>query len=395
MSIRTGKIERCPNCSVEVSPSTQQCLHCGTRISETLKARSFARKLTFLRIAGLILIAGVLLAAIPWLPQGIQWLQLQWRLQNSQLVFEAVSRANGNSQAADLLGKPIETRWLVRGYIHDDETGWRDEKLWIPVRGSQRDGTLYARVGKGSGPWVFSELELSTSDGTVVNLLEPVSSAPWAKLAARGPTYLIPLGGVESLGIQELPEYYRKIFDLEVKLLPPIPLDTAARDSIRMQFVALDLVDKMKHHYPQLAKDDSAVLIGITEEDMYIRNFDWRFAYTYRRGRRFAVVSSARLKPFLYGLPEEKELLQTRVRKVISRDIGLLVYGLPHNDDPTSLLYNEMWSVRDIDLASERFDGLGALAVVSEFRNAHAQPPSRPEFRTDLVKSAKADGRYP
>jgi YD repeat-containing protein len=54
-----------------------------------------------------------------------------------------------------------------------------------------------------------------------------------------------------------------------------------------------------------------------------------------------------------------------------------------------------MWSVRDIDLASERFDGLGSVAVVSEFKDAHTQAPVKSELRADIPQPVKANGRHP
>jgi len=36
----------------------------------------------------------------------------------------------------------------------------------------------------------------------------------------------------------------------------------------------------MHARYPQLAKDKSAFLIGVTDEDMYIQSVNWNFAYT-------------------------------------------------------------------------------------------------------------------
>ena len=386
-----GKIQRCGRCRVELSPDAKHCPYCGIPVGSGIGKPS-ARRLWPRTLLYVVALSSFI--AVIGLPHIAPWIRSQWLLQTSHLIYEAVGRANDNPRAAAILGKPITARWWVRGYLRDDETGWRDGRLWIPVSGSQRSGTLYARVGRASGPWVFSELELSTENGTVVNLLEPPPPSP-VRLQACGPVYLIPLGNVGGLGLEELPDYYRKTYGLEVTLLPSIRVPVSGRDSVRMHFVAEDLVDLMKRRHPKLAKDDSAVLIGIINQDMSIRSFNWPSAYTYRTGGQFAVVSGAFLKPSPYNLPQESSWLKTRVRKVVSRDIGFLVYRLPYSNDPTSLLYSEMWSVRDIDLASERFDGLGSVAAVSEFKDAHGQAPVKPELRADVSQPLKADGRHP
>src|SRR5258705_99760 len=70
----------------------------------------------------------------------------------------------------------IKSGWFVSGGISDDETGWSEARLWIPIHGERGEATLYARAGRSYGPWVFSELALTLADRRVVNLLEPPTS---------------------------------------------------------------------------------------------------------------------------------------------------------------------------------------------------------------------------
>lgn len=60
-----------------------------------------------------------------------------------------------------------------------------------------------------------------------------------------------------------------------------------------------------------------------------------------------------RMDPQNYGLRPDDELLFSRVRKMITRYIGLLYYALPMNDDRTSLLYNNILSLDDLDNLKE------------------------------------------
>jgi Cytochrome oxidase complex assembly protein 1 len=78
----------------------------------------------------------------------------------SPLGLEAVSRARTNPEVKDALGEHIRVGLLARGAIHTDETGWSEAKLNILLRGSKHNATLRVVAGKGTGPWVFSKLDV-------------------------------------------------------------------------------------------------------------------------------------------------------------------------------------------------------------------------------------------
>ena len=48
----------------------------------------------------------------------------------------------------------------------------------------------------------------------------------------------------------------------------------------------------MKSALPEEANDASAILIGVTPEDMYIQSYDWRYAINWREEGHLAVVST-------------------------------------------------------------------------------------------------------
>jgi YD repeat-containing protein len=346
------------------------------------------------RLTRHLLIAAAV-AILPFLPHAFHFLKVRLPLRTSPLVGAAVSRASEHPGAVAKLGEGIAAGWFVKGYVRDDETGWSEGRLWIPVRGSRGDGTLYARAGRGSGPWVFAELELTASDGTSVDLLQPPSAPTRLGLQARARPYLVPLGDVRSVEAHDLPPYYANALGLSVELLAPLPLEPRAFDHARAQFSAPELVATMKRRLPALANDPTAVLIGLTDADIYIPDKNWRFAFSYREDERFAVVASARLTPFLHRLLPRESLLRSRVRKMVSKNIGLLVYRLPLSDDPTSLLYGQILGVDDLDLVQERFTGLGATAVVSDFQVSHRQPPATAEIAPEPAGRPAADDRYP
>lgn len=196
--------------------------------------------------------------------------------------------------------------------------------------------------------------------------------------------YIVPLGGVQGLGLHELPEFYRSRYGISVTLLDPIPLEPTVRNNARKQLIFEELTKLMHGRLPHLAKDKSAYLIGVTDEDMCIRNNNWNFAYSaYDPPLRAGMVSSRRFIPD--PLADNETLLRARVRKMVSRAMGFVVFDLPRSDDPSSVMYRDLYGSASADLMSDSFEGLGAQAVVDEFQTAHGIRPRQAELLPDVA----------
>jgi YD repeat-containing protein len=391
-----NKFDRCSHCGATLAPGTKQCPSCGMPAVEQKPARSPLKRLFGWRHFRHLLIVLILLL-LPHVPPQV-WNRFPFRvlLSTSPLVLEAVTRANEHPETEALLGRPVSAGWLARGYVLSDETGWSEGKIWIPVEGVKSSGTLYARGGQADSPWVFSELRLVSKDGRALDLLAPIAQPSLIPRRNDVRIYIVPIGGVQGLGLEELPEFYRSRHGISVQLLDPLPLDPKARNSARKQLIFEELTELMQVRYPQLAKDKSAFLIGITDEDMYIRDFNWNFSYTaYDPPQRTGVVSSARFIP--HPLAGNEKLLRARIRKMVSRTMGFIVFDLPRSNDPSSVMYRDLYGSASVDLMSDSFEGLGARAVVDEFRTAHGMQPVPAEIPPDAASfdSAKVDGRYP
>jgi len=327
------------------------------------------------------------------LPHLIHFIRVRLPLRTSSLVTEAVARANENARAASALGQPITAGWFVKGYIRDDETGWSEAKLWIPVRGPKGEGSLYAAAGRGSGLWVLSELELSLTGSAPLNLLERPKLTDEARdLKPFAKAYLVPLGILTSVRIHALADQYRARLGLDVDVTAPISLEPSAFDPSRGQFVAESLLVLMRRNLPRLAEDPNAVLIGITQQDMYIAGRRWRYAFSYRSENN-AVVSTAHMRPFLAGVLGREALLQARLRKMVAKNLGVLVYRLPASRDPSSVMYDNILGPDDLDVMGESFQGLGGQAVVSSYTTRHRQAPVAAEMKTASAPTAQAE--YP
>ena len=167
--------------------------------------------------------------------------------------------------------------------------------------------------------------------------------------------YLVPLNHFSTESLNRLVTYYKQKTGIEAITAQPLPLRLAAIDNRRQQLVAEDIIELMKRSYPKLLADPNAILIGLTDEDMYIRGKSWQFAFSYRTQGRFAVVSSARMNPVNFGAPANDDLLDCRMRKMVLKNIGMLYYQLPGNHDPKSVLYSGVMELKDLDNMGEDF----------------------------------------
>jgi|GEM_PF-1087813 len=395
MSDRLNDFERCRSCAATLAPGTKQCPSCNTPVvaqkSKPVPAQS-PKRWRHLRHA---LIAAILLV-LPHVPQVrnlVPFRLLHW---TSPLVLEAITRANQHPETEALFGKPVHAGWLSRGYVWGDETGWSEGKIWIPVDGVKATGMMYVRGGQADGPWVFSELQIVREDGRTLDLLAPIAQPSLLSRKNDVRIYIVPIGSAQGLGLEELPEFYRSHHGISVQLLDSVRLDTKARNAARRQLIFGELVRLMRERYLQLAEDQSAYLIGVTDEDMYIETVNWRFAYTgYDPNNRAGVVSSSRFIP--HPLAGNEKLLRSRIRKMVSRTIGFTVFNLPPSNDPSSVIYGDLYGAASADLMSDSFEGLGARAVVDAFRGAHAMQPAPAEIPADASNFDydKVDGRYP
>jgi YD repeat-containing protein len=155
--------------------------------------------------------------------------------------------------------------------------------------------------------------------------------------ASRGKVYLVPLGS-PSLDLRELAASYQQQLRLEVEVLPVLALDDTVRNEQRGQLIAEELIALMGRNHPKLVCDPNAVLIGVTDQDMYIFTLNWDYALNFHPNGRLGVISTARLDPQFAGQAPNPTLLAARTRKLLTKNIGMLHYGLGFSNDPFSIM---------------------------------------------------------
>lgn len=173
---------------------------------------------------------------------------------------------------------------------------------------------------------------------------------------AGSKVYFVPLGNFRGDDLTPLVQYYRDKYKLDVTVLSSIQVDPATRDLNREQLMAEKLVDSVRNGAPEYANDPKAILIGFTTEDMYPTSQDWQFAFGWRTGSAHtAVVSTRRMSLHYIGEPSALDLPDTRLRKMVTKDIGILYYGLPQSSNPNSVLYNGILGIQELDQVGEDF----------------------------------------
>lgn len=164
------------------------------------------------------------------------------------------------------------------------------------------------------------------------------------QLHGSGRIYLTQMGThKEPYSLNNLADWLRTKYRLDVQILPPMKLDAAAWNPTRNQYVAEMLYEQLKREHPSLAADPNAYLIGFTDADMFSVENDWKFSHTQRDRKRAAVISAARLQDtFLEKLGNNPHGpivdLDERLRRFLLKDIAMLYWHLPLNDNPSSLL---------------------------------------------------------
>lgn len=185
------------------------------------------------------------------------------------------------------------------------------------------------------------------------------SVQPAASLPPRIPgskVYFVPIGSFPNDQLDSLVRYYHKAYNLDITVLKSIPVDEYSRDASRQQLVAEKLDDNLRDSFPEYADNPARILIGFTSEDMYPMSMDWQFAFGWRKaGTGTAVVSTARLGLPYTGDGWSFDVPGTRLRKIVTKDIGILYYGMPQSSNPKSVLYNHIMGIEELDQEGEDF----------------------------------------
>lgn len=174
------------------------------------------------------------------------------------------------------------------------------------------------------------------------------------QLKGTGRIYLVQMGDhKDPYSLDDFAKWLHSKYALDVEVLPPVKIDKSAWNIKRKQYEAQALYGQIKSDFPSLAADPDAYLIGFTDADMYSIHQYWQSSFTQRDSERAAVISADGMQESLFERmsfhAKANEHFHARLRRILLKDVALLYWHLPQNDDPTSLLHNTL----DPDLPTE------------------------------------------
>lgn len=174
-----------------------------------------------------------------------------------------------------------------------------------------------------------------------------------SSLHGIGKVYFVPIGTFPQDVLNRLVNYYQNKYGLSISVLsPPLPaIVSHAFNEERRQYVAEDIVAILGQ--ATVASDLNSTLIAFTDQDLYIRESSWRYAFGYR-SNQWAVVSSARMDArFMAVWPIDSEWKEKRLRKMVTKYIGVLHYRLSLSSNCRSPLFNQIGGPQELDFMEE------------------------------------------
>jgi predicted Zn-dependent protease len=198
----------------------------------------------------------------------------------------------------------------------------------------------------------------NTQDTTATGADSPndLQRPPSTVRSYQYPLYLVGIGDVQGKLLEDIAAYYKDHLQIDVRLLDPIPIPKGAINPSRNQIAAEDLLQEMRRKYPEHAGD---YMFGVAAADIYSRELPYQFVFSSREGNEtsgLAVVAYARLDPRFLGQPANDDLFGARLRKQLTRNIGLLFLHQSPNENPHSVLYKSVMGLDDLDRMGYAFD---------------------------------------
>jgi YD repeat-containing protein len=289
-------------------------------------------------VAVLLLIAVAMIAPLAY---------LNIRLVRSSAFQDGIKTALSSPQVKGALGDGIRAKRPVLGYL----LAFADSQFaeWsVVLTGSRGSGHLYGVATQVNGIWEFSRLAFESTNGEDKVELTPVRQLRLPSVPAKN-VYLVPIGLAPGESVQWATDYYKSKLGIYVKLLSPIALDPKLIDPARHQLNPDKCVALLAEKYPEIARDPFSILVGVTSTDMYFPGFNWSYAENVRIEGRYAIISTARLHPPSLLARLNPEWLNSRLQKLLTKNLVMLYFDLPMSDDYTSLLSGGVFSGTGID----------------------------------------------
>jgi YD repeat-containing protein len=160
------------------------------------------------------------------------------------------------------------------------------------------------------------------------------------ELRGHGTLYFVPVGS-QAIPAQSLADYYKEKFGATIAVLPAVAIHPADCVPERRQCVAEELGAEMTAAYSDIARNPDSVMIALTDEDIYPREFGWKFTYSLHNDR-IGIVSTRRMDPSFWGNRPEPEVRLAATKQMLTKYVAMLYYHVPESLDPTSVMYTPL-----------------------------------------------------
>jgi predicted Zn-dependent protease len=172
-------------------------------------------------------------------------------------------------------------------------------------------------------------------------------------LHGSGQIYFIPLETFPAAVLKRFVSFYRNKYGVSILILPALPLPHSTFNEERRQFVAEELMGFLQQTTHDSQLEAGSTIIALTDQDLYIRKFNWRYAFSFRSGQ-MGIVSSARMDHRWMGVwPIDSDWQETRLRKMVTKDIGVLYYHLPLSSHCQSPVFGRIGGPQELDFMGE------------------------------------------
>lgn len=223
---------------------------------------------------------------------------------------------------------------------------------------------------------LFAQVPPAEPNQTLEHTDRPVTAA---ELTGNGRVYLLQLGPhKQAYQISQFATWLREKYSLNVQVLPPTGLDSATYDPPHQMYVAERILAQIKRDHPALAADPNAFLIGFTDAQIAAAG-DSDTSFSIRDNIRSAIISAGVIdQPAPDATNQDPALLlRDRLRRVLLKDVAVLFWHLPLNNNPQSILHwnldedtprNELYKSDLHPQKSEWGEAIGSPCIVFSYK---------------------------
>lgn len=166
---------------------------------------------------------------------------------------------------------------------------------------------------------------------------------------------ILPLGDVPTWQIEALRSYFDTQYGLKVRVLPALEATDSFGTKVNSEEWKVSSQRfgiEMQGRYDDLI-DGGARIVAITPVDLYREDPDsFVFGVKWRTDSGdglYGIVSTFRMNPETFGEKPDRALWFERVRKLTTKYVGILYYGLVEDEVPTSAMYRHLYGIRALD----------------------------------------------